>query len=68
MWRISRRRQPASDRDQPAPLVEWLSQDFAAWSGNLRGSQAAVEVLLPIADVAFGLRIFALVLRLTVGA
>jgi hypothetical protein len=68
MWHISRWRQLAPNRDQPARLRDWLSRDFAAWSGNMRGSQAAVEVLLPIAAVAFGMSIFALVLHLSVGS
>jgi hypothetical protein len=66
LWHISAWRQTGPDREQPSRLADWLSHDFAAWSGNLRGSQAAVEVLLPIAAVAFGMSTFALVLHLSV--
>jgi hypothetical protein len=62
LWHISRWRAGAVDREQAPPrLADWLSRDFAAWSGNVKGSQAAVEVLLPIAAVAFGMSTFAVV-------
>jgi hypothetical protein len=49
-------------------LTDWLAGDFDAWTGRLRATEAAVEVLLPVAAVAFGMSLFALVLHLTVGA
>ena len=42
----------------------WASADFDTWQGRLSGSQAAVQILLPIAAVAFGMTIFGLVLRI----
>ena len=63
---ISRWHRSSQDRDATSPLGEWLSRDFTAWSGKLRGSEAAVEILLPIAAVAFGMSAFALVLHLAV--
>lgn len=62
----SRRREP------PAPSAAsfrvWKSRDFAVSSGNLRGDQAAVQLLLPLAAGALGLGSFALVWHLTIGA
>ncbi|HTT81380.1 MAG TPA: hypothetical protein VMF86_17045 [Stellaceae bacterium] len=49
-------------------ITQWLSGDFDARTGRLSGAQAAIEVLLPVAAVAFGMSFFALVLHLTVGA
>jgi hypothetical protein len=68
LWRISRRdpRQRA-ERAVPSRITEWLSADFDAWTGRVSGAEAAVQVLLPVAAVAFGMSSFALVLHLTVG-
>ena len=41
----------------------WRSRDFDTWTGRLRGSQAAIEILLPIAAVAFGMTAFGIVLH-----
>jgi hypothetical protein len=68
LWHISRRRQGAAGRAEKSPLADWLSHDFAASSGNLPGSQAAIEVLLPIAAVAIGMSTFSVVLHLTIGS
>jgi hypothetical protein len=42
----------------------WRSRNFDTWTGRLRGSQAAAEILLPIAAVAFGMTAFGIVLHL----
>lgn len=42
----------------------WGSWDFDTWTGRLRGSHAAAEILLPIAAVAFGMTAFGIVLHL----
>jgi len=42
----------------------WSARDFETWTGRLRGSQAATEILLPIAAVAFGLTAIGIVLHL----
>jgi hypothetical protein len=42
-------------------LSEWLDRDFEAHTGRMRGAVAAAQILLPIAAVAFGMTIFALV-------
>lgn len=42
----------------------WKSLNFETWTGRLTGSQAAVEILLPIAAVAFGMTAFGIVLHL----
>jgi hypothetical protein len=42
--------------DQPeTSLPDWAAGDFSVWGARLRGSQAAIDVLLPLAAVAFGL-------------
>jgi hypothetical protein len=34
---------------------DWKSGDFAVWGSKLNGMHAAIDVLLPLAAVAFGL-------------
>ncbi len=45
--------------DRPSPdktsFHEWRTADFAVWGSKLHGTQAAIDMLLPLAAVAFGL-------------
>jgi hypothetical protein len=67
LWRISRwRRDGRPDPAARSRIGDWLAHDFEAWQGRQRGLDAAIEVLLPIAAVAFGMSAFALVLHLSV--
>ena len=50
-----------ADPAESDSLSEWLGRDFAAHTGRMRGAVAAAQILLPIAAVAFGMTIFALV-------
>jgi len=34
---------------------EWRAGDFAVWGSRVRGTDAAIDLLLPLAAVAFGL-------------
>jgi hypothetical protein len=67
LWRISLRARPSRGRNESQRFVDWLAHDFEAWSGRQRGIDAAVEALLPIAAVAIGMSIFAVVLHFAVG-
>lgn len=49
-------------------LREWLNHEFDAESGPMSARVAAVQVLLPIAAVSFGMTIFALVHHFDIGA
>jgi len=44
---------------------EWLSGDFETLFGRMKAPDAAVEILLPVAAVAFGMAAFSIVLHLT---
>ena len=46
-------------------LRDWASHEFDIEPGPMQGKHAAVEVLLPIAAVAFGMMAIAIVLLLT---
>jgi len=48
---------------------EWMAGDFDTWQDRVRGRNAAIEVLLPMAAIAIGMTAFAIVLHFTeVGA
>jgi hypothetical protein len=40
---------------QQASLRDWAAGNFQVWGARLRGSHVAVDALLPLAAVAFGL-------------
>ena len=46
-------------------FAAWLQGHFATWTGEEKSSTAAVEVLLPLAAVAFGLTAIGIVFQLT---
>ena len=60
---LSRVRGMKDSQRQPS-YHEWKSWSFDTWTGRLRGSQAAAEILLPVAAVAFGMTAFGIVLHL----
>jgi len=49
-----------------APFGEWASQRFETWTGGISGREASMQILLPIAAVAFGMTIFGLVFLIAV--
>ena len=48
-----------------ASLREWMTRDFDTWQDRVKGRNAAVEVLLPMAAIAIGMTAFAIVLHFT---
>ena len=44
-------------------LRDWSAGDLDTWQDRLRGTNAAVEILLPIAAVAFGMTAFGIVMH-----
>ena len=52
-----------SDSDR-LPLRDWLKSDFDTWQGRISGVQAAVQILLPICAVAFGMTAFGIALHI----
>ena len=66
IWRKNAVRQ--RDRSEPMPFASWWSCDLEIQEGRVKGVEAMVEVLLPIAAVAVGMALFALVLHLDIGS
>jgi len=52
-WR--RHRESSSAPDEAMSLRAWAAGEFATWQGHLKGTNAAVEILLPIAATAVGM-------------
>jgi len=48
-----------------ASFQEWMTGDFDTWQDRVKGRNAAVEVLLPMAAIAIGMTAFAIVLHFT---
>ena len=46
---------PHEGHPRPPTLHDWRAGDFEVWGAKLRGTQAAIDVLLPLMAVSFGL-------------
>jgi hypothetical protein len=70
LWRtnLTARRSHLSSRateQGSEALDKWLRGRFSTWTGQERGSTAAIEILLPLAAVAFGITALGIVFELT---
>lgn len=59
--RVSRDDDSDSGAAPPRTFRGWASCEFNTWQYRLKGGHAAVEVLLPIAAIAFGMTAFGVV-------
>jgi len=66
LYRIWRRNAAHGEDDAPVPFGDWLAGEFDSGEGRLTGAAAAVTALLPLAAVAVGMAIFAVVRDLSV--
>jgi hypothetical protein len=65
LWRIWRHH-PHEEDPPNGSLREWAeTNEFRTWQDRVKAESAAIEILLPIAAVAFGMSIFAIVLHFT---
>jgi hypothetical protein len=46
---------PYERQSMPTSFHDWRDGDFAVWGARLHASHAAIDVLLPLAAVSFGL-------------
>ena len=53
VWR--RHRRPHEPHPQQPSLHDWEAGDFSVWGAKLHGMHAAIDVLLPLMAVSFGL-------------
>jgi hypothetical protein len=66
LWRIGKRyeaRQPDA-RDDEESLLDWARRDLGVWQARMKGMDAMVGMLLPLAAVAIGMTVFVIVWRL----
>jgi hypothetical protein len=61
LWRISRRHRDA--RGDRTIFADWAGGDVDTYAGRVKGLDAAITLLLPIAAVSLGMTVFAIVLR-----
>jgi hypothetical protein len=66
IWLSWRRRASDARPERTENFRAWASQRFRTWTGDLTGGAAAVQILLPIMAVAFGMTIFGVIFDLTV--
>jgi hypothetical protein len=65
LWRIWRNH-PHEKGERRESLREWAaSNEFSTWQDRVKGRNAAIEILLPVAAVAFGMSIFAVIVHFT---
>jgi hypothetical protein len=55
--------QGSDDERQKMALPNWLAGDLQTWQHRLKGSEAAVMIILPFAAAAFGMVAIAIVLH-----
>lgn len=60
LWRIWRNHRPRG-QTRPVRFADWTEGQFVVWQGHLKGKEAAVLVLLPVAAVSCGMTIFAVI-------
>jgi len=56
--------EPVGAAETRLSFREWAKSDFDTWQGRVSGAEAAVQVLLPICAVAFGMTAFGIALYL----
>ena len=60
LWRVSRGNSTPRQRKRE-PFADWAAGDFETWQDRVKGSNAAAEIILPIAAAAIGMTAFAIV-------
>jgi hypothetical protein len=66
LWVAWRGHPTAGGREDGETFRDWAAGEFVTWQGRLSGREAAIEILLPLMAVAFGLTVFGLVLHFDV--
>jgi hypothetical protein len=56
--RVGRNDEAAQSSAAEPTFHDWAAADFDTWQGRLRGKDAAMQILLPIAAVAVGMTVF----------
>jgi hypothetical protein len=62
VWRKFGR--PYEEHPKPTSFHDWMDGDLAVWGARLRARDAAIDVLLPLVAVSFGLTAIGIVLAI----
>ena len=65
LWWMVRKNQEPDPQPKDESFRDWASGEFDTWQDRVKGMNAAIEILLPIAAVAFGMTAFAIVMYFT---
>jgi hypothetical protein len=70
LWRTGTRHGRSPDQsDRSCPTFrDWIKGDFVTWQDRSKGSNAAIEVLLPLGAIAIGMTAIAIVFAVTAHA
>lgn len=70
LWTTGRRNRSrmTTEDEKPLSFRKWALGDFEVWQSHLRASHAAIDMLLPLAAVAFGLTAIGIVFVVTVNS
>jgi hypothetical protein len=61
VWRKNQTAESVREGEAHGSFRAWATGDFDTWQGRLKGREAAIQILLPIAVVSFGMMAFAIV-------
>ena len=61
LWRVARANRDGSEEERSPDFDDWSSGQFETWQDRVKGSNAAMEIILPIAAAAIGMTAFAIV-------
>ena len=65
LWLTWRRHRIDDEPARASPFRAWLFGDFETWQGRLKARDAAIDVLLPLAAVAFGLMLIGIIFAIS---
>jgi hypothetical protein len=63
LWLASRTGQDPRAPSSRNQFRDWTAGDFRTSQDQLKASSAAIQILLPLAAVAFGMTVFAVIVR-----
>src|ERR1044071_10179363 len=64
LWRVARANRDGSAEERSPDFDDWSSGQFETWQDRVKGSNAAMEIILPIAAAAIGMTAFAIVFQI----
>jgi hypothetical protein len=62
--RVGRDDGAAQHQAKEPSLRDWVTSDYETWTGKLSGTEAAMQILLPIAAAAAGMTLIGIIFRI----